>query len=321
MIAPTTSIREPALFSRLRDSKHVLVAGAGQGFDIFAGLPIALALQAAGKRVSFANLSFAHLSNTSAEWLHPNLAVVTPETTGQDRHFPERALAQWLSQQGTPATVFAFENVGLRPLTLAYRALCGHLRPDAIVLVDGGTDLLMFGDEAGLGTPQEDMVSLAAIAALDVPQRLVACIGFGVDSHHGVCHAHFLENVATLEREGAYLGSFSVPRHSSEGARFLEAIRFAQAATPARPSIVNGSIAAALEGHFGDAHFTERTAGTELFINPLMGLYFTFDLPSLARRSLYLPLLEETDTHYQVGRVNEGFRDTIEWRPRRAIPH
>lgn len=112
MTGPTTSIREPALFSRLRDSKHVLLAGAGGGFDIFAGLPIALALQAAGKRVSFANLSFAHLSGTSAEWLHPNLAVVTPETTGQDRYFPERVLAQWLSQQqGSPSTVFALANV------------------------------------------------------------------------------------------------------------------------------------------------------------------------------------------------------------------
>ncbi|MFF7988525.1 hypothetical protein ACFZDG_01885 [Kitasatospora xanthocidica] len=36
----------------------------------------------------------------------------------------------------------------------------------AVLLVDGGTDILMRGDEAGLGTPEEDMASLAAVAGL-----------------------------------------------------------------------------------------------------------------------------------------------------------
>src|SRR5262249_33645206 len=153
---------------------------------------------------------------------------------------------------------------------------------------------------AGLGTPQEDMSSLAAVHALDVPLRFVACIGFGVDTYHGVCHAHFLENVATLERGGAYLGSFSVPRASSGGAAVLVAIRYAQSRTPERPSIVNGSIASAIAGEFGDAQFTERTRSSELFINPLMGMYFTFDLPGLARRSLYLDRLSNTRTMYDV---------------------
>jgi hypothetical protein len=321
MTGPRISIREPALFTRLRDCQHVVIAGAGGGFDVFAGLPIALALQAAGKRVSFANLTFSYLGGTDVRWIAGNLAEVTPGTRGEDKYFPERALARWLAAQSLPSTVYAFEKVGVRPLKAAWAALCERLRPDGIVLVDGGTDILMFGDEAGLGTPQEDMVSLAAVASMDVRERLVACIGFGVDSHHGVCHAHFLENVATLERDGAYLGSFSVPARSAEGAKFLEAVDFAQASAPGRPSIVNGSISAAVRGQFGDVQFTTRTAGNELFINPLMGLYFTFDLPGVARRSGYLHLLEETDTIFQVSQVIERYRETIEPRPRRLIPH
>jgi hypothetical protein len=76
----------------------------------------------------------------------------------------------------------------VQPLRAAYRALIGHLGGvDAIVLVDGGTDILMRGDENGLGTPEEDMASLGAVNGLtEVPQRLVACIGFGVDSYHGL---------------------------------------------------------------------------------------------------------------------------------------
>jgi len=179
----------------------------------------------------------------------------------------------------------------------------------------------MFGDEDGLCTPQEDMTSLSAVSALSLPLRFVACIGFGVDAYHGVCHAHFLENVATLERDGTYLGSFSVPRESSEGASFLDAVHYAQRCTPRRQSIVNGSIAAAMTGEFGDTHFTDRTRTSELFINPLMGMYFTFDLPGVARRSLYLERLANTETIFDVSLQIEGFREKTKTRPRRAIPH
>jgi hypothetical protein len=317
----TSSIREPQLFSRLKTCRRALVAGAGGGFDVFAGLPLALALMDMGVEVSLANLSFTFLGGTTAPWLAPHVAVVRPECEGEDGYFPERALSEWLADRKLPSTVYAFEKVGVRPLHAAYVALCRETNPDAIVLVDGGTDILMFGDEAGLGTPQEDMTSLSAVAMVDVPQKFVACIGFGIDSFHGVCHAHFLENVSTLERDGAYLGSFSVPRASSEGAAFLDAIDYAQRRTPLRPSIVNGSIASAMAGAFGNSHFTDRTRSSELFINPLMGMYFTFDLMGVASRSLYLDRLTSTQTIFDVNLQIEDFRAETKARPRRTIPH
>ncbi|MCA9599115.1 MAG: hypothetical protein KC776_37650 [Myxococcales bacterium] len=68
--------------------------------------------------------------------------------------------------------------------------------------------------------------------------------------------------------------------------------------------------------------FTTRTANSELFINPLMALYFTFDLPGLAKQSHYLHLLEHTDTMFEVSATIEGFRRGVpHTRPRRAIPH
>jgi hypothetical protein len=315
-------LRTPVLFQRLAPARRVLVAGAGGGFDVFAGLPIALSLLDQGKEVAFGNLTFTYLGGTDAAWLAPNVAMVTARCSGEDRYFPERSLARYLASRGITAPIYAFEKVGARPLGAAYAAVCEHFSPDAIVLVDGGTDILMFGDEAGLGTPQEDMVSLAAVASLaDIPERLVACIGFGIDAYHGVCHAHFLENVATLDRDGAYLGAFSVPRVSEEGRAFLDAIGATQAETPRRSSIVNGSIAAAIRGEFGDVQFTERTRGSELFVNPLMALYFTFDLVGLAARSLYLKSLRHTETIFEVGAIIEAFRHAVVQRPRRAIPH
>jgi hypothetical protein len=251
----------------------------------------------------------------------PHLAAVTPATRGEDGYFPERSLARWLASRSLPSTVYALDPVGVRPARAAYRALCEALAIDTVVLVDGGTDLLMRGNEAGLGTPAEDMVSLAAFAGLDLPRRVAACVGFGIDAFHGVCHAHFLENVAALEREGASLGIVQVSKGTPEGDGFLDAVAEARAAHPRRPSIVNGSIAAAVRGEFGDAQFTGRTAGSELFINPLMTLYFAFELEAVARRSLYLPRLEDTETLFEVSLRIEGFRAAVEHRPWRAIPH
>jgi hypothetical protein len=322
------SLWEPPLLGRLRGHDRILIAGAGGGFDVYAGLPLYMALRAAGKQAFLANLTFTYFGETDAPLLGPHLRVVTPVTTGADRYFPERHLAEWLASEGHPSTVYAFEKVGVQPLRAAYRRLVRHLSTSAIVLVDGGTDILMRGDEAGLGTPEEDMASLAAVAGLDARdgsegsiEGFVASIGFGVDAYHGVCHTQVLESIAALERDGGYLGAFAVTAAMAEGRAYLAAVSRAQSLTARRPSIVNGSIAAAVEGQFGDVRFTERTANSELFVNPLMSIYFGFELGALARRSLYLPALEDTHTIFEVSARIEAFRNTITPRPRVPFPH
>ncbi|GGX23371.1 hypothetical protein GCM10010353_43010 [Streptomyces chryseus] len=318
-----TSLHTNPLFTRLTDAERILVAGAGGGFDIYSGLPLALSLAHQGKEVHLANLSFSALAGLPVDdWAAPDLAVVTPESALHQSYFPERTLAQWLRRHGYPSTVYAFPQTGVLPLRAAYQALIERHRIDAVVLVDGGTDILMRGDEAGLGTPEEDLTSVAALAALDgVPTRLVVSVGFGVDAYHGVNHVQVLENIAALERDGAYLGAFSIPRATREGALYLDAVAHAQRHTPERPSIVNGSIAAAVHGSFGDVQFTDRTRGGELFVNPLMSLYFAFDLPGLAARCLYLDRIEDTHLMRQVHSRIAEFRETIVARPPRRFPH
>ncbi|AZQ32418.1 DUF1152 domain-containing protein [Streptomyces cyaneochromogenes] len=319
------SLLEPPFFTRLRTARRVLVVGAGGGFDIYAGVPLALALRAAGKEVHLANLSFADLYGLDLDvWVDHDVAAIRPDTAARGDYFPERTLAQWLRRQDLPDTVYAFARTGVRPLRAAYRALLDHLGGvDAIVLVDGGTDILMRGDEHGLGTPEEDMASLAAVAGLDgVPVRLVACLGFGVDAYHGVSHSLVLENLAALDREGGYLGAFSLPRDSREAVLYLDAVEHAQRCTASHPSIVQGSVAAAVRGDFGDVRFTERTKDGELFVNPLMALYFCVDAPVLARRNLYLDRLENTTLMRQISSVIAEFRDELDHqRPPRAYPH
>jgi hypothetical protein len=115
----------------------------------------------------------------------------------------------WFRDRGKEFPVYCFHRVGPRPVTDAYHFLADHLGFDTVILVDGGTDSLMRGDEEGLGTARRRHDHIAAADALDdakVPRKLLACLGFGIDTFHGVCHAHVLEAVADLARVGGYLG-------------------------------------------------------------------------------------------------------------------
>src|ERR1700687_3610039 len=124
---------ELRLPSVVENSQCVLVAGAGGGFDVFAGLPIYERLRLLGKQVFLANLSFVSLGNTGAKALTRALFEVEASTTGQDFYFPERTLAQFLSRRGENVKVFAFEKLGVAPIREGYTHLVQSLGLDAIV--------------------------------------------------------------------------------------------------------------------------------------------------------------------------------------------
>jgi hypothetical protein len=85
-----------------------------------------------------------------------------------------------------------------------------------------------------------------------------------------------LESLAALASDGGYLGALSIPGTSREAALYRHAV------------------ADATRGAFGDVQFTRRTSGSTLFVNPLMAIYFTVDLATLAARCLYLDRIEDT---------------------------
>ncbi|MFI6762044.1 DUF1152 domain-containing protein [Micromonospora sp. NPDC050417] len=319
----TFSLATPPLFAALAPARSILIAGAGGGFDVYAGLPLALALWNSGVQVHLANLSFSELELMDRDsWVAEHVAVVSPDSTSTDWYFPERTLARWLAARELPSTVYAFPPLGVQPLRDAYRYLIERLDIDAVVLVDGGTDILLRGDESHLGTPVEDITSLAAVAGLDAPVKLVTCLGFGIDAYDGVNHVEVLENLAALDRDSGYLGALSIPGASREAVLYRDAVADAQASTPDRPSIVQGQVAAATSGAFGDVRFTRRTAAGDLFVNPLMAIYFTVDLDKLAARCLYLDRIENTVGRRQVTTRIQAFRDELlSARIPRAFPH
>jgi hypothetical protein len=52
-----------------------------------------------------------------------------------------------------------------------------------------------------------------------------------------------------------------------------------------------------------------------------MATYVAFDLPAVAKQSLYLHLLEDSESIFEVGARIRAFRQTIDRRPRVPIPH
>jgi hypothetical protein len=309
-------------FDELRSAQRILIAGAGGGFDVFCGLPLYFSLTNAGKTVHLANLSFTDLGSCDGGRPVPSLVRVLPDTRGSRVYFPEVHLAAWLSKRFGETPVYAIEHSGARPVRAAYQWLVEALAIDALVLVDGGTDSLMRGDEAGLGTPQEDMASLSAGYAVGgVERKFLVCLGFGIDTFHGICHAHFLENVAALIQEGGYLGTWSLLRDREEFQLYQEAIQFVSARMPWHESIVNTSILSAVNGRFGNAHTTRRTEGSELFINPLMALHWAFRLDAVVHRNLYLASIGETTSFQELTLAIAAFRAALPGaRAHRSIP-
>jgi len=286
---------QPALLEQLGPCERVLLVGAGGGYDVYCGLPLFHWLRARGKTAFLASLSFRG---------GPLEEVNRPGSQ------PEECLSQFLQEP-----VYRFGAGGTQEIFAHYKQLSESLNLDALVLVDGGTDSLLRGDEPGLGSPGEDVASLAAAHLLDLPTKLLACLGFGLDAHHHVCHAYVLEAAADLTESGDFLGAFSLLPHMQELQLLADAVEFVKNHPGTRPSIIAGSVVAAANGQFGDVHVSPRTRGSLLLINPLMAMYWGFRVDGLAKRCLYLNQIVNTQSRGEITQAIHRFREGITLRP------
>jgi len=88
------SINQIPLFEELKESKTILLAGAGGGFDIFSGIPLYFNLKKQGKKVILANFSFTWLAETTAEKIFPYCYKIRSsdrDLSGRN-YFPEKYL-------------------------------------------------------------------------------------------------------------------------------------------------------------------------------------------------------------------------------------
>ncbi len=302
----SVNMLEPPFIREIRDSKSVLIVGAGGGFDVFAGLPLYFALRANGVRVHLANLSFSfrHGAILGRE-IGKNIVGVTSNSHGNEYYFPEGYLARWLSRKRIDEVIYCIRPTAVQGVVASYELLRKELQYDMMVLVDGGVDSLMSGDESLIGTPLEDMISLSAALQIDVKKQ-VLCLGFGAETD--VCHLYALETISKLIKKGAFLGGLMLSPDMPEMQMFKEATEFVFSAMRGYESVICSSILSAMEGYFGDHHRTRRTVGSELWINPLMLLYLAFDVTKVAENVLYFDSLASCQTIEEVRKVIMEFR-------------
>jgi hypothetical protein len=275
----------------LEHSKNILIAGAGGGFDIFAGLPIYFTLKDMGKTVHLANYSFTHLNivgeycNTKSltkEFLEGATADIPDEL--QLGYYPEGYLSQWFKRErGEDVTVWMFDRTGPKMLKVLYQQLIDHLNIDALILIDGGIDSLMRGDEAGAGTLLEDTITMSAIESLDIPIKVLGCLGFGAELE--VCHYNALDNMSRMIKAGAFYGSCALVKQMHVYRDYEQACRYVWERPSHKKSQINMRVVSATEGEFGNHHRYTDYEPLPVFVSPLMSLYWFYDAQSVVKNS------------------------------------
>lgn len=302
------------ILEQLKDSQNILIAGCGGGFDIFAGLPLYFTLQETGKQVHLASYSFtpieivSHLCNPitlEAGFLEGATANIPPEL--QLGYYPEGYLAQWFQktkQQDT--TIWMFKKVGPAHLKELYQQLIEYLKIDALILVDGGVDSLMIGDEMGAGTLLEDTISLIATETLDLPVKILTCVGFGAELE--VAHNNALANMADLVKVGAFLGACALTQDMPAYTDYEDACRYVWEQPSHDKSHINMRIVSAVRGEFGDYHLYDDYSPRPVFVSPLISLCWFFDANAVIKRSLLAKYIRHTRT------IDQAYGLTIEFR-------
>ena len=283
------------ILDALSPCQNVLIAGMGGGFDLFCGLPIYVELQRCGVAAHLASFSFSQIQSLKDGLrLSPTLVGVRADQKDFWPYFPELYLAEWFQAHRQEAvTIWSFQKTGTSPLLENYRLLVDHLGIDGIVLIDGGVDSLVRGDESQTGSLVEDAISLYAVDQLtQVPTRIVGCLGLSIEND--VAHTEMLENMAALIKAGGYLGGCSLAPQMPAYKAYEDAVLYVQGKRFQDSSVINSCIISATRGEFGDYHLTDKTKGTSLAISPLMSLYWFFDLTAVAMHNYILPRLKDT---------------------------
>jgi hypothetical protein len=310
------------IFDHVADCERLLVAGMGGGYDLFCGLPIYFALQQRGKIVDLANFSFADIefAGDYGERLTSTLAGVSADYEGLVLNFPEVHLARWFRERRQEeVTIWCFHKTGVRPLLENYHVLLDHLGCDGILLVDGGVDSLVRGDEASTGTHIEDATSLYVVNALtQLPTRLLCSTALGAELD--ITYTHIFENIAALTAAGGFLGACSLAPQMDAYRAYEDAVLYVQGQPYQDSSVINSSIVSAVQGHYGDYHLTKKTRGSRLWISPLMALYWFFDLSIVADQNDFLDELAETDTFMQGVMAYMAYLRRIERRAVTKVP-
>jgi hypothetical protein len=279
----------------------VMLAGCGGGFDFVHSLALYPELKRLNKRVVIGSYSFGdpHEITGEAPVVFDVGGIiakrVTAESVPNSYYGPEVHVCSFLDEQypeDVPHFVYAYyaRSFTVPLLQRFYRQLIEEHSVDAIVIVDGGSDSLMVGDEEGLGDPIEDCVSVTTLASLrDIQAGILISIGFGCDRFNHVSDCASLRAIAELTASGGFLGAVAMSPQNA-GFRFYRDCLDHIYERQGFRSVIAGAIVSAGEGHFGSdsvpLRLQRRVDAGGLFHWPLMSVLWAFDAAKVAERSL-----------------------------------
>lgn len=150
----------------IKSAKSILICGMGGGWDFIGGVPIAKSLP--GRKIIFANYSAT------------NSNFVCEQATDTIDSAPELHVSRFL---GYP--LYVIGRNGSQLVRLALSTLIEDHEIDTVIMIDGGVDSLMHGDEEGCGTILEDSITLAATKGITGVNKYLVSLGFGAETEEG----------------------------------------------------------------------------------------------------------------------------------------
>lgn len=281
-----------------RHTGCTLCIGCGGGFDIYGALPLA----------NLGSMRFANWSTSKDKFL--------ARKSEHPRDYPESVLLTETSK------VWSIRRNGVQLVKQALEQIMAEEGCDSILLVDGGVDSLMRGDEVDAGTYLEDFIMLAAVHQIKCNYKTLACIGFGTETEENLNHYRALENIAAFAAD--FLGTSSLIYDSHEFQFYKRVCE--RAWTQGRKSHIHTKVITAVSGGFGNVNNYDDVdpqlhgeVNQEAFVSPLSSIYWFFDADGVAEKNHMIPHLAKTSTFTDAMMVNRqiGIKKT---RDKRVIP-
>jgi hypothetical protein len=329
------SLYLPSFIKRLSDPaiRTIMLCGCGGGFDFVHSMILYPELKRLGKSIVIGSYSFGHpheiegdaeiifredmvlvkrVKATSIS-TYPYYAPEINVCSFLDRHYPDEA----------PHFIYAYHarDFSVPLLSKLYQLLIQMHSVDAIILIDGGSDSLMVGDEDGVGDPVEDAVSVTTVASFDcLKAKILINAGFGTDRYNHVSDASSLRAIAELTAMGGYLGAIALELSNPGFQFYRDCIKhiYEGHGRDGFRSVISGAIISATEGWFGwdkiPPLLENRVKQHMLFVWPLMAVLWAFDIDIVAKRSLISNWIrdkktpEECVAAVQAGRKTLGYK-------------
>lgn len=222
-----------------------LILGAGGGFDIYACLPWYLQLTKQQKDLCLlANYSFTDdlykYETYSNEWI-VEINEDTESTTKNVDYFPEKYLAKSLNK-----SIYAVRLIPNPLLEAELNKFVSKHQIKQIILVDGGVDSCLYGDELSIGSPLEDSQTIIACYRVSqhyqLPCKLMCC-ALHVDE---VSVETFIKHWNAMVKQGSDCHKIKLNKEIFPFDIYKEIVQ-----APKYASIIHESILASIEGHRG----------------------------------------------------------------------